>query len=97
MMREFVYEKSQKEKEMRVGKAKAHRKSGGVEGCGIQDTGEDYSLSVMGHLHSLTLVRRCEGSRHKFVGGKLEVEVFHARVFNILWELEGTTTCWEGS
>lgn len=48
MMREFVYGKSQKEKEMTVGKAKAHREPGGVEGCGIQDTGEDYSLSVDG-------------------------------------------------
>lgn len=43
----------------------------------------------MGHLHSLTLARRCEGSRHKFVGWKLEVEGFHVRVFHVLWELEG--------
>lgn len=47
----------------------------------------------MGHLHSLTLARGCEGSRCKFVGGKLDVEGFHARAFHVLWELEGTATC----
>lgn len=47
----------------------------GVEGSGIQDTGEE----ILAHLCSLTTVGRHGGHRHaKFVEGKLGVEGFHA-------------------